>query len=56
MLSIELFHRLWESLRRARQRYYQRRQLLGLDDSVLKDIGISRADAFLEGSKHFWQK
>ncbi len=56
MLSIELLHRLWDGLRRARQRYYQRRQLLGLDDSGLKDIGISRADAYREGSKHFWQK
>jgi uncharacterized protein YjiS (DUF1127 family) len=56
MLSIELFHRLWESLRRARQRYHSRRQLLGLDDRGLKDIGISRADAYLEGSKHFWKK
>ncbi|WP_067380236.1 DUF1127 domain-containing protein [Marinobacterium aestuarii] len=56
MLSIELFHRIWKALRRAQQRYHSRRQLLGLDDRSLKDIGISRADAYLEGHKRFWEK
>lgn len=35
--------------------YRQRRELLALDDRTLKDIGISRADAFREGSKPFWR-
>jgi len=35
--------------------YRQRRELLGLDDAMLKDIGISRADALREGGKPFWQ-
>lgn len=35
--------------------YCQRRALLALDDAMLKDIGISRADAFQEGNKPFWR-
>jgi uncharacterized protein YjiS (DUF1127 family) len=33
----------------------QRHALLAMDDHMLKDIGISRAAADLEGSKPFWQ-
>jgi uncharacterized protein YjiS (DUF1127 family) len=29
--------------------------LLALSDDMLKDIGISRAQADLEGSKPFWR-
>lgn len=36
------------------ERHRQRNALLGLNDSMLKDIGISRADAMREGSKPFW--
>jgi uncharacterized protein YjiS (DUF1127 family) len=32
----------------------QRRRLLSLDDRMLKDIGITRADAHLEGTRRFW--
>lgn len=32
----------------------QRRRLLSLDDRMLKDIGITRADATREGSRPFW--
>ncbi len=35
--------------------YRQRRTLLALDDRMLKDIGISRADALREGNKPFWR-
>lgn len=35
--------------------YRQRRALLRLDDTMLKDIGISRVDALQEGSKPFWR-
>jgi uncharacterized protein YjiS (DUF1127 family) len=33
----------------------QRRMLMALDDRMLKDIGISRADAWREASRPFWR-
>ena len=36
-------------------RMRDRRQLASLSDSMLKDIGVSRADAEHEIEKHFWQ-
>jgi uncharacterized protein YjiS (DUF1127 family) len=38
------------------ERRRQRRALLGLGDAMLRDIGLSRADVTLEGSKPFWQE
>jgi uncharacterized protein YjiS (DUF1127 family) len=35
--------------------YRQRRALLGLDDAMLKDLGINRVDALQEGGKPFWR-
>lgn len=32
----------------------QRRQLLALEDHALKDIGVTRAEANLEGNRSFW--
>ena len=32
-----------------------RHQLRALDDRMLKDIGLSRADAEREGAKSFWR-
>jgi uncharacterized protein YjiS (DUF1127 family) len=37
------------------ERREQRRALLNLSDAMLKDIGLSRADAWAEGSKPFWR-
>jgi uncharacterized protein YjiS (DUF1127 family) len=37
------------------ERNRQRRALLSLSDSMLSDIGVSRADALLEGEKPFWK-
>lgn len=36
-------------------RVRQRRALMSLDDWMLKDIGLSRADIMREGDKPFWQ-
>jgi uncharacterized protein YjiS (DUF1127 family) len=36
-------------------RYRQRKLLRGLDDFMLQDIGMSRADALRESSKPFWK-
>ncbi len=36
------------------ERGRSRRVLATLDDHQLRDIGISRADALLEGAKPFW--
>jgi uncharacterized protein YjiS (DUF1127 family) len=37
------------------ERRRQRRALLALDDKLLKDIGLSQADAWQEGHKPFWR-
>ena len=37
------------------ERAVQRRQLGELDDRMLRDIGIGRADAERESGKRFWQ-
>lgn len=41
-------------LRIYQRNYLTRRQLAQLDDSALKDIGISRAEALQEARKPFW--
>jgi uncharacterized protein YjiS (DUF1127 family) len=38
------------------QRARERRQLLTLDERMLKDIGASRVDAWQEASKPFWRE
>jgi len=38
------------------ERSRQRQALLALDDWVLRDIGLSRADVMREGDKPFWQE
>lgn len=42
-------------LRTWQQRHRTRRDLLNLNDRLLRDIGISRAEAEREASKPFWQ-
>lgn len=46
--------RLYRQLRRWWQLAEQRRQLAMLDESALKDIGLSRADAWQESERPFW--
>jgi uncharacterized protein YjiS (DUF1127 family) len=43
------------TLERWAERRRQRRALLALGDSLLKDIGLSAADAWHEGRKPFWR-
>ena len=38
-----------------RERVRQRRQLMRLDDALLKDIGLTRCDAETEATKPFWR-
>lgn len=47
--------RLAEALQLWWERSAQRRELAQLDDRMLRDIGISRADAYGESRKWFWQ-
>lgn len=49
------FDGAFDWLRRCHVVYRQRRALLALDAAMLKDIGISRADAIREGSKPCWR-
>lgn len=44
-----------DSLVEWRARARERRQLSTLSDAMLKDIGISRADASTEFEKPFWR-
>ncbi len=55
MLSIELIRRLIAFVNRMLRRYHTRRQLLELEDRLLRDIGISRKEACIEANKPFWK-
>jgi uncharacterized protein YjiS (DUF1127 family) len=46
--------RLFFALLRWQERAQQRRRLLAMDDRMLKDLGLSRSDALLEGQRPFW--
>lgn len=48
-LAMRIMLLLWHE--RARQRHL----LMELDDRMLKDMGISRADAYHEARKPFWR-
>ena len=37
------------------ERARQRRQLLSLNDHMLRDLGLTRADVMAESSKPFWR-
>ena len=43
------------TMRTWRQRAHTRRRLLTLNDHLLADIGVSRADVIREANKPFWQ-
>jgi uncharacterized protein YjiS (DUF1127 family) len=48
--------RIVETLREWRQRARDRGQLAGLDDRMLRDIGLTRADAEFLSNKPFWRR
>jgi len=50
-----LLQRLADLLLTWLQRSRQRRQLAALSDNMLKDLGLSRADAEHEIDRRFWQ-
>jgi uncharacterized protein YjiS (DUF1127 family) len=41
-------------LGRCRRRAYSRHELMNLSDRTLRDIGVARCDAGVEGPKLFW--
>ena len=47
---------LLRHLRNWSERIRQRRALAALDDWLLKDMGVSRADAMHECDKAFWRR
>ncbi len=47
--------RACERLQLWRERVRQRRALGGLNDHMLKDLGLSRSDAGRETGKRFWE-
>lgn len=49
------FRVLLTKLNQYRQNAQQRRQLAQLPDYLLKDIGVTRADALKEAEKPFWK-
>jgi uncharacterized protein YjiS (DUF1127 family) len=49
-------HRVFARLREWRRRARDRTQLAGLDDRMLRDIGLTRADAEFLSNKPFWRE
>ena len=44
----------WTEIRAAWRRHRSRQSIAGLDDHLLKDIGVSFAEAEAEANKPFW--
>ncbi len=53
---VRLFDRLLDTLECWHQRNRQRTALGELDDRLLKDIGLTRADVAREVRKSFWER
>lgn len=57
--SLARVNRIAEMIKQWRfwaQRQRQRRELMGLSDELLKDVGITRYDAMKEGQKRPWEE
>ena len=52
--ALRLFDQVWTAILRWHEVRRQRRALLELSDQLLKDIGISRADAMREAARPAW--
>lgn len=52
---LSLLRDLVERLLVWQERWEQRERLSGLDEHILRDIGLSRADAAREANKPFWR-
>jgi uncharacterized protein YjiS (DUF1127 family) len=46
----------WATIRAVWRRYRSRLRIAELDNHMLKDIGVSFADAEAEANKPFWQE
>ncbi len=51
----ESVHKFAKVIHEWNRRYRTRKELLEMEDYMLKDIGISRSDALREGNKPFWE-
>jgi uncharacterized protein YjiS (DUF1127 family) len=49
-------HSLRRTFREWRRRVHDRRELAGLSNEMLHDIGISRAEALYLANKPFWRE
>jgi uncharacterized protein YjiS (DUF1127 family) len=54
-MSAMHFHPI-AKLRQWRRRAHERRELAGLSDLMLQDIGVTRADAEFLANKPFWRE
>lgn len=50
------WHRVLDTLREWRHRSRSRAVLAALDDRMLRDIGVTRAEAWCEAAKPFWRE
>lgn len=53
--GIRRLARILQRLPAAYQIYRERRALLSLSDHALKDLGLSRADAYREATRPWWE-
>lgn len=54
MMSFGLAEKVLTKLQLWKQTIIQREELARMSDEMLKDIGISKADASREAGRHFW--
>ena len=53
--SVELLSRTFRAIGTWRQRKLYRASLRRLDSNILRDVGISEAERFIEVNKPFWE-